>query len=325
VAKLAGVSPMTASRALSRSSLVAPETAQRVKAAAGKLAYVPNRLAGGLASSKSSIISLVIPSTQDPVFQELIQSLRNALLASDYHMFLGLSDYDQSREADLLDAIVGRRPDGIVLTGVLHSPELRWRLQSSHIPVVETWDLTPTPIDMLVGFSNEKVGRAAAEHLIQRGCRKLALIIGDDLRSLQRRDGFVAAAAERGVAAPRPETIQAPSTMGHARQACARLLASDPGIDGIFCSSDQIAMGVLFEAIARGIQVPGKLAVMGFGNFSASADTHPSLSTVAVDGALIGRETARLLMERINAPEPAEELPPKIVDVGFRIIARDSA
>jgi LacI family transcriptional regulator, gluconate utilization system Gnt-I transcriptional repressor len=323
VAKLARVSPMTASRAINQPDLVAPDTAARVRAAAEQLAYIPNRIAGGLSSQKSRIVIAVIPSTLNPVFADMVEALRADLLRADYELFLGLSDYAVRREDELVDKVIGRRPDGIVLTGVMHSPRVRWRLDRAHIPVVETWDLTPSPIDMLVGFSNEEVGRSAAERFLARGRTKLALIIADDQRAQLRRQGFVGAVRERGVAVAGEVVLRAPTTVGMAREALSRLLAADPGIDAVFCSSDQLAMGVLYEASARAIPVPQRLAVIGFGNLSASAYTHPSLTTVAVDGGRIGREAARLLVDRLDGKVPRPKKP-QILDVGSAIIARES-
>jgi LacI family gluconate utilization system Gnt-I transcriptional repressor len=324
VARLAGVSPMTASRALGKPELVAPETAARVRAAAERLAYVPNRVAGGLSSRKSHVVIAVIPSTLNPVFTDMVEALRADLLKAGYELFLGLSDYASRREDELLDAVIGRRPDAIVLTGVVHSPELRWKLERAHIPVVETWDLTPTPIDMLVGFSNERVGRAAADHLLARKRRKLALLMADDQRSQLRRLGFKAALEARGVALGGEVIIQAPSSVGAAREAVKRLLGMDPGIDAVFCSSDQIAMGVLFEASERGLRIPDQLAVVGFGNLSASAHTNPSLTTVAVDAARVGREAARLIVERLGGAAPRARAP-KVIDVGSYVLERASS
>ena len=324
VAKIAGVSPMTASRALQKPHLVAEDTAARVRDAAEALAYVPNRIAGGLSSQRSNVVIAVIPSTLNPIFSALVEALRVELLGAGYQLFLGLSDYATQREDELIHTVVGRRPDGIVLTGVVHSPELRWRLQAAHIPVVETWDLTPTPIDMLVGFSNEGAGRAAAHHLLARGCRRPALLIADDQRAQLRREGFVAALRERGAPLAAAEVVRAPSSVGAARGALGRLLAADPTVDGLFCSSDQLAMGVLFEASARGLAVPERLAVVGFGDVETAAHTHPSLTTVAVDGAAIGREAARMLLARLEGGAAGGD-GRRVVDVGFRIVARESA
>jgi len=123
---------------------------------------VPNLLAGGLASTRSRLVAAVVPTISGPVFLETIQSLTEALAERGYQLMLGQAGYAGSREDALLEAIIGRRPDGIVLTGIMHSAEGRKRLLAAGIPVVETWDLTPTPIDMLVGFSHVEVGRAVA-------------------------------------------------------------------------------------------------------------------------------------------------------------------
>jgi LacI family transcriptional regulator, gluconate utilization system Gnt-I transcriptional repressor len=324
VARIAGVSKMTASRALSGQHVVAPETAAQVRAAADLLAYVPNRVAGGLSSQKSHVIIAVIPSTLNPVFADLVETLRTELDRAGYHLFLGLSEYDTARKDALITTIIARRPAAIILTGVLHSSEIRRRLIGAQIPVVETWDLTPTPIDMLVGFSNENIGRAAAEYLIERGRRRLALISADDQRAQVRRKGFLAAAEERGATLISEIALRAPTTLGMGREAFGRLL--DGGsFEAVFCTSDQLAMGALYEANARAIQVPDQIAVMGFGDLAASAHTQPSLTTVAVDGKRIGQEAVRMLLERLDPGQPQRCPAERIVDVGFRVIARESA
>jgi LacI family transcriptional regulator, gluconate utilization system Gnt-I transcriptional repressor len=323
VAKIARVSAMTASRALHKPHLVTEKTGERVRAAAEALAYVPNRIAGGLSSRRSNVVVAVIPSTLNPIFSAVVESLRSELVAFGYELFLGLSDYETERESEIIRAIIGRRPAGIVLTGVVHSPEVRRHIAAAQIPVVETWDLTPTPMDIVVGFSNEGVGRAAAHHLLRRGCRRLALVVADDQRAQIRRKGFAAALSARRARAAVVEVVHAPSSVGAAREAARRLFALKPKIDGVFCSSDQLAMGVLFEASARGIAVPRQVAVVGFGNVEASAHTHPALTTVAIDGAAIGREAARMLLARLE--NAAGNDAPRVVDVGFHIVVRESA
>src|SRR5438067_686899 len=324
VARIAGVSKMTASRALSRQELVAPDTAAQVRAAADLLAYVPNGVAGGLSSQTSRVIIAVIPSTLNPVFADLVETLRIELGRAGYQLFLGLSEYDAAHEDELITTIIGRRPAAIILTGVVHSPESRRRLLGAQIPVVETWDLTPTPIDMLVGFSNENIGRAAADYLIERGRQRLALIVADDQRAQVRRKGFVAALEERGRTLVSEVVLRAPTTLGMGREAFGNLLA-DHSFDAVFCTSDQLAMGVLYEASARGIKVPGQVAVMGFGDLAASAHAQPSLTTVAVDGKRIGEEATRMLLERFDKSRLQRRPAAQIVDVGFRVIARESA
>ena len=321
VAKLAGVSAITASRALNTPDRVSPDALQRVREAIERTGYVPNMLAGGLASTRSRLVAAVVPTIAGPVFLETIQALTEALAESGYQLMLGQSGYANSREDALLDAIIGRRPDGIVLTGIMRSPAGRRRLLAAGIPVVETWDLTPTPIDMLVGFSHEKVGAAAAEYLHGQGRRRLAVVTADDPRAGVRREGFVQAAARLGIPDVTACVVPAPSALGHGRSGLADVLARRPDVDAVFCSSDVLALGVITEAQARGIPVPDRLAVFGFGDFAFARDTHPALTTIRVDGTGIGRQAARFIIDRAEG-RPVEE---RVVDVGFSIVQRASA
>lgn len=321
VARIAGVSPITVSRALNEPGQVSARTLERVREAVARTGYVPNRVAGGLASSRSRLVAAIVPAVASPMFLQTVQALTDTLAREGYQVMLGESGFEGGREDALLDAIIGRRPDGVVLTGVMHSPEGRRRLATAGIPVVETWDLTPTPIDMLVGFSHEKVGVAAAEFLAARGVRRPAMISGDDPRASLRRGGFSEAAARLGLAKMPVRLVHAPTTIGEGRRALAALAGRHPDLDAIWCGSDMLALGALIEARSRGIAVPGRLRILGFGDLEFAADTDPPLSTVRVDGGAIGRQAARFLLERIaGAPEG-----PRIVDLGFEIVARASA
>jgi LacI family transcriptional regulator, gluconate utilization system Gnt-I transcriptional repressor len=321
VAKLAGVSAITVSRALNTPAQVSAETLQRVRDAVSRTGYVPNLLAGGLASNRSRLVAALIPTIAGSVFLETVQALTDTLAGEGYQLMLGQSGYTGAREDALIDAIVGRRPDGIVLTGIMHSAEGRRRLLASGIPVVETWDLTPTPIDMLVGFSHEKVGAQAAAFLHGEGYRRVGIVSADDHRARLRQAGFEARWHELGGGGVPACMVSAPSTLGNGRAALLDLLAQDPKIDAVFCSSDVLAHGVITEARAQGIDIPSELAVMGFGNLGFAADMHPALTTVHVDGAAIGSQAARFIIERTEGRDPG----PKVRDIGFSIVRRTSA
>jgi LacI family gluconate utilization system Gnt-I transcriptional repressor len=221
----------------------------------------------------------------------------------------------------LLRAIVGRRPDGIVLTGVMHSPEGRRLLTASGIPIVETWDFTDTPIDMLVGLRHEALGAAVCEHLFAKGRRHLALLSGGDERAARRARGFTAAAQRLGLRAPTVRLGKSPTTHADGREGLAALLAEAPDMDAVFCSSDMLALGVLTEARVRGIAVPDQLAVMGFGDIDFAQTVSPSLSTVRIDGTRMGQLAAQLIANRAEGRPVAEP----VVDIGFSIIGRESA
>jgi LacI family gluconate utilization system Gnt-I transcriptional repressor len=320
VARLAGVSAITVSRALNDPGLVTSETLARIQEAIRQTGYVPNRVAGGLASSRSRLVAALVPTISGLVFLETVQAMTAALDEAGYQLMLGQSGYDATREDALLETIIGRRPDGLIVTGVFHSAGARRRLAAAGIPVVETWDLTPTPIDMLVGFSHEKVGAAVAEYFAYRGVAHPAILSADDYRASLRRTGFENAAQRRGWEVPL-QFVPTPTTLGAGRHGLAALLESHPKTDAVFCSSDVLALGALTEASARGIAVPNALRIFGFGDLDFAAHTYPSLSTVRIDGTAIGRQAVQFILQRVAGETPAA----RIVDIGFKLIARASA
>lgn len=321
VAKLAGVAPITASRALNRPDQVSADVLKKVSDAVARTGYVPNLLAGGLASTRSRLVAAVVPTIAGPVFLETVQSLTESLAERGYQLMLGQSGYSGSREDPLLEAIIGRRPDGIVLTGIMHSAEGRRRLLASGIPVVETWDLTPTPIDMLVGFSHVKVGRAVAAFLHAKGRRRFAVVAGDDERATRRLGAFETAALALGLPEVRRVVVPAPTTLRSGRGALSELLSGGAEVEAVFCSSDLLALGVMTEALARGISVPSQLAVVGFGDLNFAADLHPALTTVHINGAAIGRQAAQFIVDRAEGRGVAQ----RVIDIGFSIVDRQSA
>ena len=321
VAKLAGVSAITVSRALKTPSIVAPETLARIRDAVARTGYVPNLMAGGLASNRSGLVAALVPTIAGSVFLDTVQALTDAFDAAGCQLILGQSGYNGFREDALINAIVGRRPDGIVLTGIMHSPDGRKRLLASGIPVVETWDLTPTPIDMLVGFSHEKVGREVADFLYAKGYRRPAIVTADDYRAGLRRAGFEQRMRALGVAHLPVHVVPAPTSLRDGRAGLTTLLAQAPNQDVVFCSSDVLAHGVVTEAHARGIEMPEDIAVMGFGDLAFASYVHPALTTVRIDGGAIGRQAAQFIMDRIEGRVVVE----RVRDIGFSIVSRQSA
>jgi LacI family transcriptional regulator, gluconate utilization system Gnt-I transcriptional repressor len=320
VAKLAGVSPITVSRVLNRPELVTPDTTEHVRQVIARTGYVPNLLAGGLASRRSRLVAAIVPSITNSMFVETVQSLTDRLWEAGYQTMLGLSGYPASREEALLAAILSRRPDAVFLTGISHSAESRRRLLAARIPIIEVWDLTPTPLDMCIGFSHEKVGQAVAEYLLGKGHRRFGLVWADDERATMRRQGFISVLARHGITDAQTMMVPAPSTLRLGREGLARLLSSGYRPDAVFCSSDALAHGVLAEAQSRGLSVPGQLSVVGFGDLDFAAHTYPALSTVRIDRPAIGRQAAEALLARIDG----RAVEKKVVDIGFQLIERAS-
>jgi LacI family gluconate utilization system Gnt-I transcriptional repressor len=315
VATAAGVAPMTVSRVLNSPDQVAPDTAERVRLAIEQLGYVPNLLAGGLSSRRSRVIAAIVPTIATPVFSASVQSFTDTLDAAGYHVLLGLSGYGEGEEA-LITAILGRRPDGLLLTGTQRSPATRRRLATAGVPVVEIWDLTDDPADMIVGFNHHAVGAAVAAYYLGQGYRRFATISASDPRAVARCSGFAAELPPGSLVFQR--TVPAPASIEGGRQALAELtLAAEP--TALFCSSDLPAAGAVIEAAVRGIAIPGQLAVCGFGDFELARVMHPPVTTVSVDGAEIGRVAAEALLNRL-----AGRIVPRATAIPFQIVERAS-
>lgn len=316
VARVAGVSLITASRALGNPSLVSESTIAKVQQAVAATGYLPNLLAGGLKSRRSHTVAGIVPALAVAQFLPTLQALTETLAEAGYQVILGQTAYDPAREEALITTMISRRPDGLVMMGLVASASARERLARAGIPVVETWDLTPNPVDMLVGFSHEQVGAAVAAYFRQKGWQRVGVATGDDPRAQRRTQAFRAAwGADLPVVA-----VPAASTLQKGRQALADLLALEPRLQAVSCSSDQMAQGVITEALARGLRVPQDLAVCGFGNAEFSAHMLPSLTTVHVDGALIGQRAAQLILDRW-ADRPITQ---PVVDLGFQVVERVS-
>jgi len=321
VAAAAGVAPMTVSRVINTPDRVSPATAARVRAAIEKLGYVPNLVAGGLSSRRSRMVAAIVPTIAHPMFAEMVQHFTDTMRAAGYHVMLSLSGYNDFSGLDLMRGLLARRPDAMLVTGTQHSPPERQMLAEAGIPVVEIWDVSPDPVDMLVGLDHVQAGAAVARLFLAKGMRHFAAFAAGDSRAQMRRRGFTDAIRQHGGTLLAEQSLPAPSTITAGRQAMAALAASLTLPTGLFCSSDLLAFGAITEARVRGIAVPEQLAVCGFGNFELGATNEPPFSTVTVEGAEIGRTAANFLLRRLGGA-PAGETDRVLVP--FRILERAS-
>jgi LacI family gluconate utilization system Gnt-I transcriptional repressor len=319
VAQRAGVSAMTVSRVINRPDSVSPDVRKQVEKAIADSGYVPNLLAGGLASSRTRLVAAIVPTVAHVLFSASVQYLTDRLAAEGYQVLLGLSGYPEGvREAELTRAILARLPDALYLTGTTHSPQMRKQLKAAHVPIVEVWDLQRKPIDMAVGFSHAAVGVRVAEYFHAKGYRSVTAIYAGDERAMLRCNNFIATSEALGqdvfpaVITPSPTTLQ----MG--REGLATLLERGFTGGAITTSSDSMAHGVVLEAQARGLKVPDDIAVIGFGDLDFAANTSPPLSSVFVDRFAIGRIAADALLTRLGG----DKVENKIFDVGFQIVER---
>ena len=328
VSRLAGVSRMTVSRVIRDLDLVLPETRARVNKAIADLGYVPDRAAGSLSSRRTGFIALMLPTLTNANFAAVAHGLTEALRADDYHLLITYTDYSLAEEERQLKNLLARRPEAIVLTGAAHSRTASRMLLAANIPIIEVADLPRQPIEHAVGFSNYQVGRTAARYLIEKGFKRIGAVAssneGDviDHRGEERMRGFEDELRNSGMATNLVlRHGKAPVSYDHGAASIAILLEREPRIEAVFAVSDLSAVGVVMESQRRGITVPQALSVIGFGDFEIGRVINPPLTTVHVDFRELGQRTGQLILNLLSADA---SLTPQIIDVGLKVIARDS-
>ncbi|SFJ15272.1 LacI family DNA-binding transcriptional regulator [Jannaschia pohangensis] len=306
VARAAGVSVMTVSRAFRADSSVKSNTRARIMKAADDLGYVFDSTAASLRSQRTDFVAVIIPSLNNANFAETVGGLSDGLAESGLQVLLGYTGYDIAAEERLVEQMLRRRPEAIVVTGGRHSDRTIRLLRAAGIPVVETWDLPDDPIDHVVGFSNAATTQVMVDHLVGVGYRRIAFIGGDrdgDTRGADRRRGFLAAMASHGL--PVDRLVGAgdpPISMQHGADAMARLLDGLPETEAVICVSDLSAFGALAECQRRGLDVPGDIAIAGFGAYEIAGVCHPTLTTIDPQSRRIGARAAEVILGVLDAP-----------------------
>ncbi len=328
VSLLAGVSRMTVARVLKRSDLVLPATRTRVEEAVATLGYVPDRAAGSLSTRRSGFVGLVVPTLNNGNFASLAEGLTEALRPAGYEVLIGYTTYSAAEEERTIRTMLARRPEALVLAATSHSPATRRLLEHERPPVIEIAELPSRPLAHAIGVCNEEVGRAAADTLLGLGHRRLGAIgpgrAGDriDTRGEARLHGFVAAVREAGL----PTVVALaegglPNSYSHGASAMAVLLSQAPEVEAVFAISDLSAVGALMECQRRGIPVPDRISLLGFGDFEVGQQLVPPLSTIATDFPGMGRSAGRMIIDLLSAATTSPALDRRL-DIGFKLLAR---
>ena len=323
VARLAGVSVITVSRVLREPERVAEETRSRVLAAIESIGYVPNLVARSLKSRRSGVVAAVIPSVTHSIVADVVRGMTEVLEAEGLHLLLADSGFSPQEEEDLVAAFLARRPDAMYLTGTTHTVGTRRMLDAARIPVVETGNLTATPIDMAVGYSNFEAARTMTKALIARGRRRVGYLgqVGRDYidRVQDRHSGYVAALRDHRLAGDGLEAEVELSYRGGAA-GLGELLLRAPDLDAVFCTSDVIALGALFECQRRGIEVPRRIAIAGMDDQEIASQCVPALTTMRMPRYEMGRRAAALLCRRLAGARVED----RVVDLGFELVLRET-
>jgi len=325
VARAAGVSPSTVSRALRGERAVDPALIERVTAVSSMLGYVPDPAARALASQRSDHVAILIPLLSNALFVDLLDAAQTTLRSAGYQTLMGVTHYDASEEEQLLREQLLHRPAGLLVTGLDHNAVTRKLMESSQVPCVHLMDLPAdpqVPRPYCVGFRQTDAGAAMTRHLLQKGHKRIAFAAAQlDPRVMQRLYGWRSALHAAGLYEPTLEFLNpSPSSLALGGVLFAQIMKQSPAVDAIFFCNDDLAQGALMAALRLGIAVPGRVAIAGFNDLTGSDQMLPPLTTVRTPRARIGEAAAQMLLALMRDEEPSS---PQL-DLGFEIVQRQS-
>ena len=322
VARAAGVSPMTVSRALRGERAVDPQLVARVQAAARQLGYVPDPAARALASQRSAHVAVLIPMLSNALFVDLLEAVQQRLRQAGYQTLMGVTHYDAGEEELLLREQLLQRPAGLMVTGLERSEAARALIAHSGVPCVHVMELCAAPGLYSVGFSQADAGAELTRHLLARGRRRIAFAAAQlDARTLQRLEGWRRELRAAGLYDASLEWLNPePSSIALGGQMFEQIIGGQTAVDAVFFCNDDLAQGALLAALRLGVAVPGRVAVAGFNDLTGSDQMLPPLTTVRTPRAEIGHAAARMLLALMNG---AAVLAP-CVDLGYELVVRAS-
>lgn len=319
VSEASGVSEMTVSRVLRNRGDVSDATREKVLKAAKTLGYVPNKIAGALASSRVNLVAVVIPSLSNMVFPEVMTGISEVLDDTPLQPVVGVTNYLPEKEEQVLFEMLSWRPSGVIIAGLEHSEASRAMLRSAGVPVVEIMDVDGEPIDAMVGISHRRAGREMARAIVISGYDNIGFLgtkMPLDHRARKRFEGFTEALAKEGIEVMDQEFYSGGSALSKGREMTAAMLERSPDLDFLYFSNDMIGAGGLLYCLDQGIDVPGDLGLAGFNGVELLDGLPRKLATMDACRIEIGREAARIIAGRTDGSiaEPGQliELTPKL-------------
>ena len=298
VSEASGVSEMTVSRVLRNRGDVSAPTRARVVAAARALGYVPNRIAGALASSRVNLVAVIVPSLSNMVYPEVLTGISAVLEETGLQPVVGVTRYQASREEAVLYEMLSWRPSGVILAGLEHTDAARAMLGRAGVPVVEIMDVDGEAVDAAVGISHRRAGHEMARAIVAAGYRRIGFLgtmMPDDHRARKRMEGLEAGLAEAGLGIEDREFYSGGSALLKGREMTQAILARAPSLDFLYFSNDMIGAGGLMWCLERGIDVPGTLGLAGFNGMELLDGLSCRLATMDACRAEIGRIAAQMV------------------------------
>ncbi len=319
VSQASGVSEMTVSRVLRNRGDVSQNTRDKVLLVAKQLGYVPNKIAGALASQRVNLVAVIIPSLSNMVFPEVMTGISEVLETTDLQPVVGVTDYLPEKEERVLYEMLSWRPSGVIIAGLEHSETSAMMLKASGIPVVEIMDIDGSPVDAMVGISHRRAGREMAVSILKAGYRKIGFLgtkMPLDHRARKRFEGFTEALAKSGVEVTDQEFYSGGSALVKGREMTQELLRRNPNLDFLYFANDLIGAGGLLYLIEKGISIPNQIGLAGFNGVELLQGLPRQLATMDACRSEIGRKAAEMIVQQVNDPktsfEKVHELVPKI-------------
>jgi LacI family gluconate utilization system Gnt-I transcriptional repressor len=323
VAERAGVSPITASRFFRNPEALSSSKRARVASAAEELGYVPNLAARALASQRTEVIGVLIPSLTNNVFNDVLRGIYDASEGSRHSIQFVNTRYSILQEEKLLRLFQAQNPAGLIVTGINQTAESRAIMEAMDCPIVQIMETGPDPVDMMVGFSHYDAAFAAVTHLATQGRKRIGFIGARmDPRVQRRLEGYRDAMKAAALFDPNLiVTTPVPTAVTLGGTLLADLFAKAPDADAVFCINDDLALGVLFECQRQQIAVPEKMAIVGFNDMEFMESAVPAITSVRTNRYEMGRTAATMLIDAVEGRRPAKP----VVDLGFELMVRRSS
>ncbi len=305
VARLAGVSHQTVSRVINRSNDVTPDTRERVEAAILELGYRPSAIARSMARGETHTLACISPNLTDYTFASIIEGAEQEARSQGYFL-LSSSARDAAGFAELVDELVGhRRVDGLLVINPY--ADERHQLIPPDFPLVFVGAHSRGGPIPSVSLDDEGAAYAATRHLLERGHRRIALITGPMVEdcSVDRRAGFTKAMETAGIPVDENLVYEGDWSASSGREALLKMSQQNRLPEAVFAQNDRMALGVLRAARELGLRIPEELAVIGVDDMPLASYFDPPLTTMRQDMPHIGREAARVLLQRIQNPRAA--------------------
>ena len=324
VSEASGVSEMTVSRVLRNRGDVSTSTREKVLAAAKELGYVPNKIAGSLASQRVNLVAVIIPSMSNMVFPEVMMGISEVLDQTDLQPVVGITHYKPGKEEQVLFEMLSWRPSGVIIAGLEHSDASRAMMKASGIPIVEIMDVDGKPVDSCVGISHRRAGRMMAEAIAKEGYKRIGFLgtkMPMDHRARKRFEGFTETLAKHGIEIADQEFYDGGSALAKGREMTEAILSRTPNLDFLYYSNDMIGAGGLLHLREKGVDVPSDVGLAGFNGVELLQGLPAKLATMDACRLEIGRKAAEIIAARYSAEAPQD---PQIIELEPIISAGDT-